>query len=265
MIGSASTYNVAFEHDNRYQRNFTMVFARANLFVAGFILSCACLFTTEALADEEEGFSGRAGLGILATTGNSENKSFNANFNLGWSYAPWNHTLDGVAIKSSASGDTTAEAYSLGWKSQYSLNEVDYLFGLVSWDKDEFSAYEQQIREAIGYGRQFFDTGTHFLSSEIGIGARQSDLRDGTNSNETILYLGGAYRWTISETSEFSQLIAVEHGSDNTYIESTSALSAKVKENLALALSFIIKNNSDVLPGTKKTDTFTTISLEYAF
>ena len=223
------------------------------------------LFATTAYAQDDEGFSGKAGLGVLATSGNSDSESINANFNMWWNYAPWGHSLRGLMIKSSNSGITTAEANSLAWQSKYNLNEADYLFGLVAWDTDKFSAYDEQLRETVGYGRRFMDTGTHFLSAEIGVGARQSDLRDGTSQNNTIGYLGGDYRWTISESAQFTQHLGIESGSDNTYIESNSALSAKVRENLALTLGFTIKNNSDVLPGTKKTDTFTTISLDYAF
>ena len=216
-------------------------------------------------AQDEEGFSGRAALGYLATSGNTENDSLNANLGLWWNYEPWSHSLLGRAVNSSTSGVTTAEAYSLNWKSNYAINETDYIFGLLAWDKDEFSAYEQQVREAIGYGRRFIDSERHILNGQAGIGARQADLRNGVSQDEAILHLGGDYRWIISETSEFSQTLLIDSGSDNTYLEATSALSADVRENLALVISYTIKNNSDVLPGTEKTDTFTAISLEYTF
>jgi putative salt-induced outer membrane protein len=216
-------------------------------------------------AQDEEGFSGRVALGYLATSGNTENDSLNTNLGLWWNYEPWSHSLLGRAVRSSTSSVTTAEAYSLAWKSNYAINETDYIFGLVAWDKDEFSAYEQQIREAIGYGRRFIDNERHVLSGQAGIGARQADLRNGVSQDETILHLGGDYRWLISETSEFSQTLWIDSGSDNTYLEATSALSANVRDNLALVISYTIKNNSDVLPGTEKTDTFTAISLEYTF
>lgn len=231
------------------------------------LLACAVLtlLASVGLAQEDAGFSGRAGLGVLATSGNSDNKSINANFDLWWNYAPWGHSLKGAAIKSSTSGVTTAEANSLAWQSKYNLNDSDYIFGLLAWDTDEFSTYDQQLREAVGYGRRFVDNEKHFLSGEIGIGARQSDLRDGTSQSDTIGYLGGEYRWSISESSQFSQTLGIESGSSNTYIEATSALGAKVRDNLALIIAYTIKNNSDVLPGLEKTDTFTTISLEYSF
>ena len=229
------------------------------------VLAVLTFVATSSFAQDEEGFSGRAGLGYLATTGNSETDSLNVNFAMGWNDAPWHHRLTGLAVRSSTSNVTTAEAYSLAWKSNYDINETDYVYGLIAWDKDEFSAYDQQIRESVGYGRRFIDTERHILSGEAGIGARQADLRNGTSQDEAIIRLGGDYRWIISETSEFRQTLAIESGSDNTYLEATSSLSANVRDNLALVIAYTIKNNSDVLPGTEKTDTFTAISLEYTF
>ncbi len=138
-------------------------------------------------AQDEEGFSGRAGLGYLATTGNSETESLNTNFAMGWNYAPWHHRFSGLAVRSSTANITTAEAYGLAWKSDYDISEIAYWYGLVAWDKDEFSAYDQQIREAVGYGRHFIRSERHELSAEVGVGARQADLRDGTSNSEAIL------------------------------------------------------------------------------
>ena len=229
------------------------------------VIAVLALVASTGFAQDEEGFSGRVAFGYLATSGNSKSDSLNANFGLWWNQNPWSHSLLGRAIQSSTSGVTTAEAFGLAWQSRYAINETDYIFGLIALDKDEFSAYDQQVREVIGYGRRFIDRERHILNGQAGLGARQADLRNGTSQNEAILYLGGDYRWIISETSEFSQTLAIESGSDNIYLEATSALSANVRENLALVISYTIKNNSDVLPGTEKTDTFTAISLEYTF
>jgi putative salt-induced outer membrane protein len=229
-------------------------------------LLAALLFTgAAALAQDEEGFSGRAALGYLSTTGNSETESLNANFLMGWNYAPWHHRFSGLAVRSSTASVTTAQAYGLSWKTNSDITETAYWFGLLAWDRDEFSAYDQQIREAAGYGRHFISTERHALSGEVGIGARQADLRDGASQDETILRLSGDYLWNISETSSFNQTLSIESGEDNTYLEAKSSLSANIRDNLALVVSYTIKSNSDVLPGTERTDTFTAISVEYSF
>ncbi len=223
------------------------------------------LVVTPVLAQDEDGFSGRIALGYIATSGNSESESLNTNFDLWWNYDPWSHSLMGRAIRASSSSVTTAEAYGLEWKSNRALNETIYVFGVIALDKDEFSTYDQQVREVIGYGRRFIALEKHILNGEAGFGARQADLRNGTSENEVILRLAGDYRWIISETSEFTQTLILESGAENMYLEADSALSANIRENLALVISYTIKNNSDVLPGTEKTDTFTAISLEYTF
>ncbi len=230
-----------------------------------FFYSAILLISAPALAQDEEGFSGRVALGYLATSGNSESENLNMNFVLGWNYAPWSHRLRSSAVRASSGAVDTAEAYTLNWQSNYDFNERSYAFGLVAWNKDKFSGYDQQVRQALGYGRRFIDNERHTLNGEIGGGARQADLRDGRTQDEAIVRLNLDYSWTISETSAFSQTLAVETGSDNTYTEAVSSLSADIFGGVALVVSYTIRNNSDVPLGLENRDTFTAVSLEYSF
>ena len=230
------------------------------------IIIASLLAVPGVAAEEEEGpWDGKVSFGYLATSGNSENTSVNGAAEVSFTHGKWKHIVDALALGSQDDVDTTAEAYQLGWKSDYSLSEFNYLFGTARWQKDKFSGYDQQTTQAIGYGRRILNSANHVLNAEIGVGAKQSDLRDGTSQDETILLGAIDYTWSISETAEFGQDIRVESGSDNTYLESVTALSAKVLGDLALVLSYTVQNNSDVPLGSEKTDTFTAISLEYAF
>jgi len=122
-----------------------------------------------------------------------------------------------------------------------------------------------QLSESIGYGRRIIDVDAHKLNAEIGLGARQSDLSDGTKEDELILRGGLNYKWIISESAEFNQEFVVESGDKNTYLESITALKADLVGSLALVASYTIKNNSDVPIGTQKTDTYSALSIEYTF
>jgi putative salt-induced outer membrane protein len=226
----------------------------------GFVVAAA-----SASAQQPTGLSGKVAFGYLATSGNSDNNNMNLAFAGAYDAAPWHHSLNGLAVKASSNSVDTAEAYALAWKSRYNITDTNYVFGLAAWDKDKFSGYDQQIREVVGVGRRFIDRERHVLNAEVGLGARQADLRDGTSQDDSILRLAADYHWAISETAEFIQLFAIEQGSDNTYMESVSSLSADILKNTALVLSYKIKNNSDVPFGTEKRDTFTAISLEYSF
>lgn len=214
---------------------------------------------------DKEGWYGKVALGYLATSGNTESSSLNTATAVNYASGRWVHTLEASAIHAAEDDETTAEAYGVGWKSEFSLSEHNYLFGRLNWRKDRFSGYDQQISESVGYGRRLIDTGTHFLSAEIGVGARQSKLSDGTMENEFIGRGGLGYRWKFSETAEFTQTLTTEVGAENTYLESISALKASLVGDLALVASYTIKNNSTVPAGRENTDTFSALSLEYGF
>ena len=215
--------------------------------------------------DEEDGLSGQVALGYLATSGNSDSENLSLSFGGDYYAEVWHHNLEGRAVRAATSGVTTAEAYALSWQSDRDFGEKSYMYVRAAWDKDKFSGYDQQVREVVGYGRHFIDSERHEFNGEAGVGLRQSDLRDGTKDDESIVRLSADYAFQLSDTAEFKQLFGVESGSDNTYTESVTSLSADVFGNLAIVLSYTIKRNSDVPAGTVKKDTFTAIALEYSF
>jgi len=126
-------------------------------------------------------------------------------------------------------------------------------------------ALEQQFSQTVGYGRRLIDSDKHQLNGELGVGARQSDLSDGTDESDTIYTGRLTYNWIFSETASFGQAFLVEAGSSNTFTESVTDLRAQLLGSLALVASYTIRNNSDVLPGSEKTDTRAALSLEYGF
>lgn len=219
--------------------------------------------------EEEDGpegpWSGKASLGYLGTSGNTDTTNMSGAFEVAYAMEKWTHAFSAAAIKASEDNDTTAEAYVAGWKSERELTDVNFLYGRLDWRKDRFSGYETQFSQTIGYGHRLIDTERHSLNAELGFGARQSELADGTDENETILTGGLYYAWQLSDTAEFTQDFLVEAGDENTYSMSKTALTAALLGDLALVVSYTIKNNSDVPLGTEKTDTFTALSLEYAF
>jgi putative salt-induced outer membrane protein len=219
----------------------------------------------EEAAEEEGPWSGALSLGYLATSGNTETTSYSTKFGVGYAGDKWTHSFDASANGADESETTTAESYQAGWKSEYGITEHDFIFGTVDWRKDRFSGVDQQLSEAISYGRRLLDTPKHALSAGLGIGHRQADLADGTSESGVIARGNIDYNWTFSETAGFDQNIIVESGSDNTYLESVSAVRARLLGDFALVVSYTIKQNSNVPIGSEKTDRLTAISIEYAF
>ena len=209
---------------------------------------------------------GSASLGYLSTSGNTESTNANASFEATWDLdGPWKHDWTALAINARTDDITTAESYAAGYKAQRDFSEASYLFFSADWRQDRFSGYDQQVSEAIGYGRRLVDNERHMLALEGGAGAKQSDLITGEELDEAIVRGALDYLFTISENSEFSQKLLIEQGDENRYTESTTSLKTSVVGNIALVFSYVIKSNSDVPVGIEKTDRFTSLSLEYAF
>ena len=223
-------------------------------------------FAQAPAAPPADPFVGSASLGYLSTSGNTDGTNGNASFKVTWDLmGPWKHDWNALAINARTAGVTTAEAYSAGYKAQRDFSATSYLLASADWRQDRFSGYDEQVSETLGYGRRLIDTERHTLALEGGAGAKQSDLIDGTELDEAILRGGFDYLLRITENSEFSQKILIEQGDDNRYSESTSALKARIVGNLAIVVSYVVKNNSDVPVGIAKTDRFTAVSLEYGF
>jgi putative salt-induced outer membrane protein len=220
---------------------------------------------TGAAAEEESPWSGSVSLGYLSTSGNTDTKSYSTKFGVGYTSGGWAHSLSAAANGAAESDVTTAESYQAGWKSEYNFTEHDFLFGTVDWRKDRFGGVDQQLTESIGYGRRLIDNEKHLLSVGLGVGHRSADLADGTSESGVIGRGSIDYNWTFNETSGFDQNIIVESGSDNTYIESVSAVRARLVGNFALVVSYTVKHNTDVPIGSEKTDKLSAISVEYAF
>jgi putative salt-induced outer membrane protein len=229
-----------------------------------------CLCSAAALAQNppppKDPLVGTVALGYLSTSGNTDSTNTNASFKLTWDRGrTWTHNWTALAISARTNGVATAEAYAAGYKAQRALGERAYLFASGDWRQDRFSGYDRQATEALGYGRKLVSTDRQTLAVEGGLGTKQSTLIDGTDTDEGIVRGNLDYLIHLGDTSEFNQKLLIESGSDNRYTESTSALKAKIRGNLALVLSYVIKSNSDVPVGIEKTDRFTAISLEYGF
>ena len=231
------------------------------------VFGLAAIAQEETSAEEPEAgpWAGKVSLGYQATSGNTDNTSLNGSFEVGYTAGNWLHKLNGSAFNASESSATTAESYDLGFKSERNLSEFNYLFGQLDYRNDRFSGFTYQFSQTVGYGRRFLDTGVHTLSAEIGGGARQSETSVGVSENEFVVRGQGNYLWTISETANFTFGLVVEHGDVNTYMQSDFAVRARIVGNLLLVVSYTIKDNSEVPAGTENTDTFTALSLEYAF
>lgn len=213
----------------------------------------------------KEGWQGSVSLGYLHTTGNSNTVSLNGKALAGYKRDRWIDTFALTALNASQDNVRTAESYEGSAQSNYSLNDNDYVFGLVDYLADRFSGYQRRATEAAGYGRLLVNSDSQQLSVEAGLGARQTLFTDATRKRNVIERLGVNYLYRFDTKSNFNENLTVEHGKDNNFTQSVTALTTNLAGDFALSVSYTLKHNSTVLPGFKHTDTIAAVSLVYSF
>jgi putative salt-induced outer membrane protein len=211
-------------------------------------------------------WTGSGELGLVFARGNTDTETLNTELKLKYTRERWTNASRLSYLRSESDGNLEADRFVFDNKTDYTLSDVSYITGVGRFDQDEFSSFEFQTSLAIGYGRKLIDTERQAFSVEIGPGVRYSEIRDTGETETDLIARGGAdYRLQISETADLTNRSLVESGSSNTFFENETAFSVAINDTLALKTGFLVRHNTDVEPGSEKTDYLTTVNLVYSF
>ena len=225
-------------------------------------LVCSLVASAPAQAD----WSGKGELGGVLARGNTETETLNGKIDMTNEVDRWKHLAGFSILRTVNDGVTSANRWELRGESDYALTDRSYLFGALRYEDDEFTDYEYQATASVGYGYKFIDKEATTLDGKIGVGYRQSELRTtGETQDDAILRGVLDYSHKITDTTTILNKFLVETGSENTYLQNILGLQVSMTDTLALGLSYEIRHNTDVLPGTENTDQVLTANLVFGF
>ncbi len=210
-------------------------------------------------------WNGEVEFGYIKASGNSDVESILLRAKVINDRPKWNHEGRFNGLRNESDGDTTAKAYTLQGNSKYKLSDRDYLFGLLRYERDDFAGYDSRVTGVAGYGQLILKHDDYTLNLEVGAGVRKTAFDEVSDSSEGIGRLAGDFKWKISDTSDFSQEVYIDIGSDNTVTNSLSEVKVKVIGHLAVKMALSIINNTDVPPDTDKTDIKSAVTVVYDF
>ena len=216
-------------------------------------------------ADATSTWSGSAELGASLSTGNSQTSSLNGQLKLKYESGPWSHRFKLSTLQAREDGNATANRTVGELSTRYAYDERNYAFDSLRASHDAFSGYSYQASVAAGLGRKFWVSERGELTAELGPGYRRSKIKNGQTENNLIGRANAHLTYKISDTAKFEQSLTMLAGSANTELESETGLSVNVTKTVALKVAYTVQHNSHVPAGTKKTDTFTSVNLVYAF
>jgi putative salt-induced outer membrane protein len=211
-------------------------------------------------------WSGNGTLGYTSTAGNTDSKNLNASLQVGYEILRWKHNLQVAVIRAETDGDKSADSKSVLERTEFSLSEKSYAFGQARYEDDKFSGYDYQASIVAGLGSRVIDSEIQLLDLSVGAGYRQLKESDsGDTVDGPIGSFDLKYEYRFNEHATFNESALLETGSDNTYLQSETALIARIQGNLSAKISYLVKHNTNVPNDTDKTDKITSVSLMYEF
>lgn len=226
-----------------------------------------------AYGQEAKNWEGEAELGVLMTSGNTEETNVNSRLGLVHEIVDWRNIAEFSSNYSEAEDKTTAERYRAALESNYKFDESQYWFLRGTYEKDRFTGYDFESTATTGYGNRIWQRGERsFLDLSAGAGYRFNKLEvmnaDGEDEEkEAIARLAAQFDYALSENALFQQKLSTEIGLDenNVISQSETAIKANILGNLSMKAAYRVKHVSDAPAGTDSTDTETSISLLYGF
>jgi putative salt-induced outer membrane protein len=222
-------------------------------------------------------WTGKAELGVVLASGNTESKSANTKFDLKSESEKWINTFFVGALYGENGSFSTAERYETKYQADYKISDRMSWFGAVRGEQDRFSGFAYQATASTGASYKFIDSPTTELQASLGAGYRRLknevlvktdageviDRIEGEVESDPVATLSSDYAHSFTESTKITNKLLVESGSDNTAVQNDIALQVSMTETLALAVGLGIRYNTDPPPLAESTDTLTTINLVY--
>jgi putative salt-induced outer membrane protein len=249
------------------------------------LLASAVLLSAPLLAQAQDGtWSGSGELGFAMTRGNTKSENLNTKLQFKKEDEAWKHNffLNAIRTKGEVNSqyELTANRYEAGASSGYKLDERSYIVGAARYENDDFSPYEYQWIVSLGYGYTAIKNERTELAFEVGPGYRRLNHRGyfiDAGDPPVPVYINShregdvvarglvAFKHKLTETTAFENTLLLEAGSDNKFVQNDAGLAVSMNDKLALKIGYQVRRNSDVSPGTKKTDQLATTNLVYKF
>lgn len=247
------------------------------------------------------GWSGSGEAGLSVASGNTKSQNLNAKLDVKYNDDQWkddfyliaqrnksNVTVTTIdtsttppSLVSTSRYDLSANRYEAGASFGYKLDERSYIVGAGRYEHDEFSPYDYQYILSIGYGYQVLKNASDELAFEIGPGYKVVQptsyyltpvdpgsplVKFKPDSDSTVVARGKMeYKHTFSDAVSFVDVLVVEGGSGNKFLQNDAGLAVKMNSHLALKAGLQTRHNSEVAADFKKTDELFTTNLVYNF
>ena len=198
-------------------------------------------------------WSSSLGAGLAMTSGNSDTRNINVNFNTAWDpKTDRRFKADALYLRGESDGETNADKASASSRYERNFSPRAFWFGEVSYLRDPFKDIDYLVAPIAGGGINLIKDAARTLSVDAGAGAT-------IDSGETsgALKAGQSFDWTISPVSKFTQklngLWKTKDFGDALY-HFDAGISTTIAARAELKVSYLYDYKNQPPPDVKKGD-----------
>ncbi|MBC8025030.1 MAG: DUF481 domain-containing protein, partial [Steroidobacteraceae bacterium] len=118
-------------------------------------------------------WTGKAELGFLSASGNTEAQSANTKFDLAHEGSKWRNTFAFGAQYGENAEFSTSERYEARYQTDFKITDRFSWFAAIRGEQDRFSGFAYQATGSTGASYKFIDSPTTRLDASLGAGYRR--------------------------------------------------------------------------------------------
>jgi putative salt-induced outer membrane protein len=214
-----------------------------------------------------QGWKGEGEVGATLSTGNTNTTDVAVGLHLIKDGIRWRHKFNATAESQRTQGVAGTDKYLGAYEINFKLKPVVYLFGLVQWERDRFAGIGSRATQAFGAGYSVVKKPNLTWDITAGPAFRETHYVSDGRDAVAEAGLGTHVIWNLSPTTVFTEDGSIYAGSGNSTYRSTTAVTTKLVKKLAARVSFDAKKETTTapVPGDRKTDTTSRVTLVYGF
>lgn len=240
-------------------------------------LVCMCLFgAMSAVADDaKNGWSGEGSFSAGTSTGNTETSDLGLGLDLKRTQDRWVIGVNAKADYGETDGAETKNRVFLSGTADYQISDHLFGFGQGSYEKDEFSGFENRYFIGGGLGWNIYDSEKTNWSVRGGPGLKVDEVREVTTNGvvttpgetvESFSVIGSSdYKLQINDNVSLGNATNVLYAEESTQLSNTFAITASLTNTLSARVSYEVRHDTNPPAGFEETDTTTRVSLVYKF
>ena len=240
------------------------------------LILTALFVATPAVAEPlKEGWSGEGSFSAGTSTGNTETTDVGLGLDLNRKAGRWISSLDAKVDYGETDGSETKNRSYLSGNADYQISDHLFGFGQASYEKDEFSGFENRYFVGGGLGWNIYQGDALNWSVRGGPGIKVDEVREVTTNGvvttpaETVesfsVIANSEFSYAFNDNVGFSNTTRMLYAEESTQLTNTVAVTASLTNTLSARFSFDVRHDTSPPAGFEETDTATRVSLVYKF